>query len=253
MARTVKFGKLEPKHDPRTFQLSRYESRRGFQPPPSADWSRPVRTWEMFKNDLVGCCTCAAAGHAIHGWTANETAAHVLTDRQVIDAYAKVSGWNGRVGSPTDTGAYLLDVLNFWRKRGVGDRTIAAYPEVDVDSPVEAKFALHAFGALYTGFWLPQTTGGRPIEDAARWIGKPDPYDRRTRPGAAGGHAVSILAYNSRWLKIVTWGRVVLCTWLFFRNYCDEAYAIISPDWISDDTSPSGFSRTALEADLERL
>ena len=40
-------------------------------------------------------------------------------------------------------------------------------------------------------------------------------------------------------------------TWNFWNIYCDEAYAVLSPDWIGQaKLAPSGFDLAALEADL---
>jgi hypothetical protein len=43
-------------------------------------------------------------------------------------------------------------------------------------------------------------------------------------------------------------------TWQFFSTYCDEAYALISPDFLAAGAAaPSGFNLTQLEQDVGGL
>jgi len=42
-------------------------------------------------------------------------------------------------------------------------------------------------------------------------------------------------------------------TWSFWNAYCDESYAIISPDFVGKQTAPSGFDLAALQADLKEV
>lgn len=41
-----------------------------------------------------------------------------------------------------------------------------------------------------------------------------------------------VVAYDSRSLTVVTWGALQTMTWGFWAAYCDEAYAILSPDYL---------------------
>jgi hypothetical protein len=40
-------------------------------------------------------------------------------------------------------------------------------------------------------------------------------------------------------------------TWSFWDRYCDEAYCIISTDFLDGDRTPNGFDLAALRADLD--
>jgi hypothetical protein len=44
-------------------------------------------------------------------------------------------------------------------------------------------------------------------------------------------------------------------TWGFLYAYCDEAYAVLSQDWISQTTklAASGFDLAALDKDLQQI
>jgi hypothetical protein len=65
---------------------------------------------------------------------------------------------------------------------------------------------------------------------------------------------VPVIAYGPRRLVCVTWGQLKPMTWRFFRTYCDEAYAVLSADWLrTDHTAPSGFNLDELKKDLSSL
>jgi hypothetical protein len=64
-----------------------------------------------------------------------------------------------------------------------------------------------------------------------------------------------VVAYDQRGLTVVTWGALQRMTWGFLYAYCDEAYAVLSQDWISHTTNlaASGFDLAALENDLQHI
>src|SRR4051794_39587130 len=66
----------------------------------------------------VGDCTTAAAGHMIEAWTAAVRGqAVVLTDEDVLDAFEHVKRVDPLTG---EEGAIELEVLQYWRKHGIG-------------------------------------------------------------------------------------------------------------------------------------
>jgi len=75
------------------------------------------------------------------------------------------------------------------------------------------------------------------------------------RPGSWGGHAVNLIDYTrGKGPVCVTWGRLLPMTWQFFEAYCDEAYAVLSPDWATQkQKAPSGFDVAQLERDLAAI
>jgi hypothetical protein len=64
-----------------------------------------------------------------------------------------------------------------------------------------------------------------------------------------------VVAYDQRGLTVVTWGALQRMTWGFLYAYCDEAYAVLSQDWISQTTKlvASGFDLVALDKDLQLI
>src|SRR5437588_3886705 len=68
----MKLGKHAPRHDRRTLLLANYLTPNVLPTlPDQEDWGGKVTVWGMMKNDTIGDCTCAAAGHLIEERTSN--------------------------------------------------------------------------------------------------------------------------------------------------------------------------------------
>jgi hypothetical protein len=251
--RTVKLGKRPAKHDIRTLQLSKYTQQAELPPPTHENWARKVQSWPMMKNDNVGDCTCACAGHMIEQWTTYAAdpgnPSFTPSDSQIIDAYSEITGYDPQTGSHDD-GAVILDVLNYWRKTGIAGRTIIAFASVDPRSQVEIEDSVYLFGNCYLGVQLPVSA-----QDQSVWAVPPGGPVGPGAPGSWGGHAIPVVAYNRRGLSVITWGATKRMTWGFLSTYADEAYAVVSQDWISkvSNVSASGFDLATLETDLSQI
>lgn len=255
----LKLGKLPARYDHRTLRLSKYI--KALAPPPaSAGYITEVASWPMDLNDAIGDCTIAAMAHVIQQWTTYAGAAYLPPEALVLDAYEAVSGYNPN-NPNSDNGAVILDVLKFWQKNGIGGHKIAGYVSVNAGIHDEVKQAINLFGNCYIGIGLPisaQTplTGvnGNPV-----WSLNATGPTGIGAPFSWGGHCVPIMGYGmdvagNPGVEVVTWGQLFDVTWGFLDLYCDEAYALVSQDWI-DKTgqSPSGFNLTELLADLKAI
>jgi hypothetical protein len=245
-----RLGKLPPRFDPRTLRFARYLERELAPPPTSVDYATPVKNWPMMGNDTTGDCTCAAAGHMVEEWTANTGKARILTDSAILTAYAHFSG-----GDP-ERGASMLDVLNFWRQTGIGGDRILAYAQLEPRNASEAQDAIYLFGNCYLGLALPDFAVA-PGTDflATPWSVPPQGAVGNAAPNPENGHCVPLVAYDARNAWAVTWGALKPMTWQFFVTYMDEAFAVLSPDWINTKLgrSPSGFDLAGLEQDLKAV
>jgi hypothetical protein len=245
-----KMGKHRPKIDRRTLQFGAYLTKELPAPPPSVDYSKPVKTWPMMLNDQYGDCTCAAAGHMIEEWTTNTGQEITLPDATILQTYNHFAH-----GNP-DAGANMLDVLKYWRKTGIGKDKIMAFAQLEPRNHTQLQDAVSIFGSCYIGVALPNfavppgadfltipwvVPGTGPVGDAA--------------PNPDNGHCIPAVAYDQRFIYIVTWGAIKTMTWQFYDAYADEAYAVLSPDWINQrvGTSPSGFNMAALQQDLQAV
>jgi hypothetical protein len=243
VGQVVHLGKLEVKPDARNLMLAKYIDDQVALPqvPASVDWSQKVGSWPMYGNDTLGDCTCAAVGHMEEAWSASAGAPEVPPDKAVTDLY-----W--ATGS-ADTGRYCLDVLNHWQSTGFGtdDEKIQAFAQIDEKNQPHVEFTCWAFGGVYLGVQLPKSAQTQENE----WTVTSGPD---AEAGSWGGHCVNLVNYTSTGLTCVTWGRLMPMTWQFFNAYCDEAYAVISPDFLdSRGQAPSGFDLDQLKADLAQV
>jgi len=222
-----KLGKQPARHDPRTLNLAKYlvgdfRLSEALPPPPAhCSYQEKITNgpgWPMMLNDELGDCTVACAGHMIQQWTAYAGKSFVPSDDEILSAYEAVGGYVP--GNPdTDNGAVILDVLNFWRKTGIGGHKILAYVQVNPLLEDEVKTALQLFGNVYLGVQLPVSA-----QTTDYWAAASGPDGQ---PGSWGGHAIPLVDYDKEYY-VITWGERLMMTPTFLKNYCDEAYAVLS-------------------------
>ncbi|MFN7996187.1 MAG: hypothetical protein U0Q18_21430 [Bryobacteraceae bacterium] len=248
--RTVKLGKQPAKHDIRTLMFSAYMKPEAPPAPPKIeDWTKKVDSWPMMLNDKIGDCTCACAGHMIQEWTTYAQAAPIVpTDDQILAAYEAVGGYKPD-DSKTDNGAVILDVLNYWRQTGIAGHSIMAFVALELKNHEEVKDAIYLFGNCYIGVQLPVSAQNQRV-----WSVPAGGPVGQGAPGSWGGHAIPVVEYDPRGLTVITWGAKKRMTWSFFDTYCDEAYAVLSSDWIAaDKNAPNNFDLGQLQADLRSI
>jgi hypothetical protein len=247
----VKLGKSPKRTDHRTLKLGNYLKTADLPAlPDSFDWATigvPIPDFGMMRNDELGDCTCASAGHLIMRWTADNGNLFVPTDQQIVDAYSAITGYNP-ANPATDQGANELYVLSYWKNTGIAGHNIGAYAEIDVSRTDLIKYAIYLFGGAYLGVELPLAYQG-----AASWD-TPADLNGNNAPGSWGGHAIPAIAWDENWITIITWGKPLKMSWGAWAAYGEESYAILSPDLVTGaKTSPDGFDLTTLQADLQSL
>jgi len=241
----MRLGKLAPRHDSRTLHLADYLNPEVLPKIPSQyDWGKKVSAWRMLCNDTLGCCTISGAGHMIMDWTANASVETIPSDADIIKAYSAVSGYDPNTGA-NDNGAVEIDVLNYWRKTGVGGHQIAAYAACEPRNHSHIKASVYLFGGCYLGLALPLSAQNQRIWSVTRG---PD-----AEPGSWGGHAVPVVAFSAHDLTVVTWGELKKMSWQFLNAYCDEAYAVLSQDFINNGKAPNAIDWNSLQSDLSQI
>jgi hypothetical protein len=253
----LKLGKQTPRRDPRTLMFASYTTPALPAPPASLNLAAKVKVpWGMMDNAQIGDCTCAAAGHLIMEWTANAQAKiFTPSDQQIVDAYSAITGYNPVTGA-NDNGAVELDVLNYWRQNGIAGHKIQAFVALEASNHTHIMDGLWIFGGCYIGLSLPKTAQAQ-TQNHRPWSVTSIGTTGDGAPGSWGGHAVPVVAYDSRSLTVVTWGALQSMTWGFWAAYCDEAYAILSPDYLDQKAgqtvAPNGFNLAQLQEDLADL
>lgn len=215
------------------------------QAPAIVDWHSKVDVWPMLLNDQLGDCTAAGFWHLVQAWTAYASSEYFPTDQDALDLYEPTSGYNPRTGA-NDNGAVEQDVLQFEVDKGADGHKILAFAQVDHTSADEMKTALSVFGGLYVGIQCPksmqqQFAAGEVIDYV---------------PGSPveGGHCVVIAGWDTEYIYIVTWGALVKMTWAFWEQYGDEAWVIVTQDFIEKNSmSPSGLDITGLLSEFREI
>jgi hypothetical protein len=242
-----RLGKHRPQIDSRTLQFGAYLKSTLPAPPASIDYTRPVKQWPMMLNDRYGDCTCAAAGHMIEEWTANTGNVNIIPDDQILAAYNHFAH-----GNP-DAGANMLSVLKYWRKTGIGGDKIAAFAQLEPQNDVQLRDAVSIFGSCYIGLALPDFAVP-PNTDllTVPWLVPGSGPVGNAAPNPENGHCVPAVAYDERFIYVVTWGAIKNMSWQFYDAYADEAFAVLSQDWIDKKLgkAPNGFDMAALQQDL---
>ena len=242
----VMLGKGPVRVDPRTLKMVDYVSKLAPAPlvydVPSALGS--TYNFGMMGNDKLGDCTIAGKGHTIQMWTFRAKGAMVtLPDSAIILDYEKF-GYNP-VDPNTDQGAVELDVLNDWVKNPLAGHALKAFVSIHPHSAQQTMDAIYYFGASYIGLALPLFAQNEDVWSVPRILGS------NGVPGSWGGHCVTLVAHNKIGPICITWGKLKQMTWNFYFKYCDEAYALLSTDWLNNSMlSPAGFDINALEQDL---
>jgi hypothetical protein len=249
----LKLGKGVARHDPRALLMASYVAPSLPSPPPSMDLTTKVNAWGMMENDQIGDCTCAAAGHLLMEWTVNAGKKMVTpSDKQIVAAYSAITGYNPTTGA-NDNGAVEVDVLNYWRQTGIAGHKIGAYVSLEPSNHNHIMDAVYIFQGCYIGMQLPISAQAQ-VQNHQPWSVPPGGQTGDGKPGSWGGHAVPVVAYDARGVTVVTWGALQMMTWSFWEVYCDEAYAILSKDYLTGKkTTPQGFSVAQLNADLHDL
>ena len=246
----MRLGKLPPKLDARNLRLGTYLTRELAPPPVSVDYAKAVPRWPMMGNDRFADCTCAAAGHMVEEWTANTGKVRILSDQAILTAYEHLTG------GPTDRGLAMLDVLKYWRSAGIGGDRIHAFVQLEPRSDGEVRDAVYLFGNVYLGLALPDfaiALGRDPL--SVPWVVPPSGPTGDAAPDPTNGHCVAAVAYDLRSLWVVTWGSLKPMSWSFFQTYMDEAYAVLSLDWVNTrlGRAPPGLDLAALDRDLGQI
>lgn len=244
--KNIKLGKKAARTDPRTLKFAKYVT--PGPPPITANWLN-LSKWDMYGNDTLGDCVEAAAGHMINLWDSFTQTIKQPTTGDVIAAYSAVGGYVP--GDPsTDNGTNMLDFLKYWRKTGIAGHKIAAFVQLKAGDLNELRQAVALFGAAYIGVQLPLSAQGLEFWSV------PGGLTGDGSPGSWGGHCIPVGAYSetlppSHRNTVITWGNKLTMSDYFYDCYCDEAYAVLSNEWLmTTGLAPSGFSFSQLEADL---
>lgn len=247
----LKLGKLPKTHEAK-IQLADYVDFEQLAALPSRPTSLDLTAgivFPMYGNDRLGDCTCAAVGHMRQVWTKALGDPVTPSDAEIERLYIPETGTE-------DTGRVETDVLDYWKNTGLDDgNKILGYAAIRAGAATgvidHMKLAIDIFGGVYTGIALPITA-----QSQAAWhvVGDPTDPNSDAYPGSWGGHAVPLGGYDPKNFTVITWGSTLKATNHWWQVYCDEAYAVLTQDWLNaQGKTPAGLDLAQLEADLKAL
>ncbi len=239
---TMRFGKKPPHADYRTLRFRTYL---GTLPAPPAAYdvlatrvyprlgvTNAAELFPMDGNLDYGDCTIAAAAHA------GTTFCGMVGERKIMPE-AAVTALYLQLGNNQDEGLVELDVLNYWRKSGIGGETIFAFAKIDHKNHEHVKQAICTFGGVYLGFQV-QENCQADFKAGKTWVPGPLTED---------GHAVFATAYDAAGVTVLTWGNTQRATWDWWDDCVDEANAVL-PQQADDPAFAPGFALDDLRRDL---
>ncbi len=246
-SRTFCLGRKRSERDARTLRLARYLGPALPPPPREVNWAAGVTGWPMYDNDRYGDCTCAAAGHMVEVWTAAAGRQRTPTAAAVLRMYEHFTP------PGPENGCSMLDVLRYWRATGLGKDRIGAFALLAPGSVKQARVSMALFGGCYLGLMLPEFVVDADDILAVPWTLRPYGMRGDGAPDPMAGHCVNAVGYDRRNVYVVTWGTIKAMSWGFYGAYCDEAYAVLSSDFLAKEKSPAGFDLAQLKADLQAI
>lgn len=205
--------------------------------------------WGMLGNDTAGDCVWAGACHEHMLWTAEAGCVAVFTQADAFAPYAAVTGFV--VGdAATDKGTNVTDALAYRVASGIADANnkvhkLEAYAQLTPSSDAIAQgawlFSAVGVGIQFPSYAMAQFNAGQP-------------WDVVRGGYIEGGHYVPIVGRLANGnLLCVTWGKLQEMTPSFLDKYCDEAYALFSPEFFVNGKSPEGFDAATLQADMAAI
>lgn len=246
----LKLGKLEATVDHRDLLFGEYLIKHQLPPMPAEfGWEHMVGDWGMLGNDNAGDCVFAGADHETMLW--NAAAGHPVefSEQTALDDYGDVTGYNPETGE-NDNGTYTREAMKFRQEIGVVDvagnrHKIGAYVALEPGNWEQMREALFIFGVVGIGIEFPDTAMSQ-FNRGKAW---------HVQHGATieGGHYIPLVGFRHSDPICVTWGRLQKMSKHFYQKYCDEAWAMLSDEMLTDGKSIGGFDLATLQADLAAL
>jgi len=244
---SLPLGKKPATKDDRDFRFSTFVDVERVLPkvPSTFGHERSGITWPMFGNDRWGCCVWTGAAHETRLYfAARRMPIPPFRTEDVLADYSAGTGFDPSAGppgrNPTDQGTNMREALNYRRHTGIRDATGARHKIgafMRIDEWQELLVATYLFGAAAIGVEF--TTGAdRDFAERRTW------YPHRGDE-VLGGHYLPVVA-RRRQNRCVTWAQEVGMAKAYWDRYCDEAYAVLSEEYLTEGRTPEGFERTQL-------
>jgi hypothetical protein len=268
MKTKLKLGKKAATYDKRDLLFAQYRTAEPLPSHPKHFGHEKLvaaSAWQMLGNGPdntvspgfkgAGDCVFAGGDHETILWTLEGGTPAQFTGANAISDYSAVTGYNPKAppdahgDNPTDQGTNVRDALKYRQKTGLIDvagkrHKVGVYLALELGNMDQLLEALYLFGIVGIGIKFPDSAMDQ-FNEGKPWsvVPGPDPTE---------GHYIPLVAYRKN-LECVTWGRIQQMTSQFYKTYCDEAWAILSPEMLVAGKSPEGFDLAELKTDLAGL
>lgn len=230
-------GKLDPQFPHQVAYFTDYIRQK--PPAPRDKVGAPaISNWGMLGNDANGDCVMAGSAHGIMTYNALVGTSDPVPDEQaVLELYYQLTGG-------ADTGLVIAQALKEWQQKGFWSNKIAGYAPTRLRSVPELQLAIDLFGLAKLGIQCP--------ESAQEQFAAGQPWTYVKGSPVEGGHDVEAVGYDATYVYVVTWGELHPVAYSFLAHYQDEAWAIISQEYVEAGRGPT-LDLDALRRDLPQL
>jgi hypothetical protein len=200
-------------------------------------------------NDSLGDCAEAGYGHALQVWSAASGKPELTEPNSAIEALYETQGYVP--GNPSTDNGTILQVLLSQLVNGpvpVSIPKLLAFIEIDPTIPADIDRATYECGLVYIGFNVPSFM--MALENPG------DVWSNGAGGSTSivGGHCVVSPGYRPGARDIISWGYRYTMTNGFWGNYVDEAYALVSEEWVeATGRTPLGMTMAELEAQMAAI
>lgn len=203
----------------------------------------------MLGNDQYGDCVWAGAGHETMLWNLEANRGVDFTPASVLSDYSAVTGFNPKDPS-TDQGTDMQLAAKYRQDTGVLDANgnrhkVGAYLAIEKGNKAEIMQAIYLFGAVGIGIEFPSSAMDQFNAD--------EPWTVVKGAQIQGGHYIPGISYDSKFVYIITWGKIIAANWAFVKKYMDEGLVYLSPEMLVAGKSLEGFDLATLQADLAAI
>lgn len=194
--------------------------------------------YPMADNDKLGDCVVAGHIHLSQAVAQENGGTYTYPgDAATQTEYFKLTGGQ-------DTGLAETPFLQTAQKAPVLGSQVDVFGSINHTNREEVKSSIYIFGGAYLGVTLPESAQN---QFPGTWTVVPgSPIE--------GGHCIVAVGYDAQFVYVVTWGKVIRCTWAWFEKYVDEAYAVVYTEEIQKNRGPlATLDITKLRADIASL
>lgn len=245
-----KLGKKPARPGAIKFKLADYTTAALPKAPSKYGHQSLEKSWGMLGNDQYGDCVWAGAGHEHMLWNLEGGRTYAVTTQNVLEGYSAVTGFNPNKPD-TDQGTDMEEAAKWRRKIGLQDSSnkrhqVGAYLDLPVGNTDLIKQAAYLFSAVGLGIQFP--------DSAMDQFNAGKPWSVKRGAQIDGGHYVPVVGYDSKYIYVITWGKVQPVTYAFVKKYMDEGIVYLDSEFLNGaGKSLEGFDLPTLQSDLNGL